>query len=60
MISEEDQNVVNQIEQGDQILSVTVEGNTSELLNSMAETIAAWNDILEEEFPNLKKEEIAQ
>ncbi|MSR89145.1 MAG: peptidylprolyl isomerase [Candidatus Margulisbacteria bacterium] len=60
VVSEEDQDVVNQIEQGDQILSVTIEGDTTKLLANVAETLAAWNDILEEEFPNLKKEEIAQ
>jgi peptidyl-prolyl cis-trans isomerase B (cyclophilin B) len=47
--SEQDQDVVNSIVQGDKIESITIEGDTSELLESLAPTLDAWNDILDNE-----------
>ena len=41
-----DQDVVNQINQGDTIQSITIKGDTTELTNQMGATIAAWNDFL--------------
>ena len=42
--SAEDQKVVDSIEQGDSILSVTVAGDTTELLQAHADRIAAWDE----------------
>ncbi|NQY74255.1 MAG: peptidylprolyl isomerase [Candidatus Margulisbacteria bacterium] len=51
--SPEDQEVVNQISQGDTIESILIEGDIEALLGQHAETIAAWNDMLDEHFPKL-------
>jgi len=53
VVSPADQAVVNQIEQGDQILSVVIEGETSELLADFQEQINEWNKILDQNFPDL-------
>jgi peptidyl-prolyl cis-trans isomerase B (cyclophilin B) len=44
--SDADQGVVNAIAQGDKIVSVTIEGDASELLSSVAE-VAEWNATLD-------------
>ena len=44
--SSEDQQIVNAIEQGDSIVSITVSGDTQELLQAHAETIEVWNENL--------------
>ena len=44
--SVEDQNVVDSIEQGDSIVSITVSGDTQELLDTHSETIGVWNEQL--------------
>ena len=44
--SDADQDVVNAIAQGDKIVSVTIEGDASELLASVAE-VAEWNATLD-------------
>ena len=41
--SAEDQKVVDSIEQGDSIMSITVAGDTAELLHAHADRIAAWD-----------------
>lgn len=46
VISQEDQDVVNNIQQGDQIISVTINGDKSELLSKMKDRIDEWNSIL--------------
>ena len=42
--SAEDQKVVDSIEQGDSIMSITVAGDTAELLKAHADRIAAWDE----------------
>ncbi len=42
--SDTDQQVVDAIEQGDTIVSITVSGDTDELLEAHAEQVAAWNE----------------
>ena len=42
--SAEDQQVVDSIEQGDSIVSITVAGDTEELLQAHADRVAAWNE----------------
>ena len=44
--SEKDQDVVNSIAQGDSIESISISGETKELLNSVPE-VANWNDVLD-------------
>ncbi len=51
--SEEDQGVVNQIVQGDQIRSITIEGDYEKLLESVNE-VQFWNEALDDRFPELK------
>ncbi len=53
IIGPEDQEVVDSIQQGDQINSVTVEGDASGLLKQNSGRIAEWNDILSKRFPDL-------
>ena len=42
--SAEDQQVVDSIEQGDSIVSITVSGDTEELLQAHADSVSAWNE----------------
>ncbi len=51
--SDEDQQVVNSIDAGDTITSITFEGNVEELLNAV-DVVQNWNDMLDENHPNLK------
>ncbi len=53
VVSEVDQKVVNLITQGDQIESVTITGNYTDLLASVIE-VEFWNEALNDRFPNLK------
>ena len=48
------QNVVNQLRRRDVINSITIEGDTSALLERRAEQLAEWNRVLDENFPDLK------
>jgi peptidyl-prolyl cis-trans isomerase B (cyclophilin B) len=52
----EDQKVVNAIRQGDQMNSVTIEGDTAELLGNadVADRLPKWNGVLDKQFPDLK------
>ncbi|MGA2781462.1 MAG: peptidylprolyl isomerase [Smithella sp.] len=52
-ISDADQNVVNQIAQGDKIISVTIEGDIAELMESVKPMIDKWNVALNASFPKL-------
>lgn len=45
--SDQDQAVVNAIVQGDKINSVTIEGDTSELLQKTRDKVEFWNNILD-------------
>ncbi|MFN3236065.1 MAG: peptidylprolyl isomerase [Pseudomonadales bacterium] len=49
----EDQAVVDAIEQGDKIVSITISGDVDALLESQAERVAEWNEAISEQFPNL-------
>lgn len=53
VVSEEDQEVVNAISQGDIIKSISIKGETQELLDSVSE-IEKWNSILDERFDGLR------
>ncbi len=47
VVDEDDMAVVNSIQQGDRIESVTIEGDTGPLFKALEDMIAAWNKILE-------------
>ncbi len=55
VVSDDDQAVVNGIVQGDIIISVTIEGDTTELMEKVKPAIKEWNAILDENFPKLAK-----
>lgn len=55
VVSDADQKVVNQIAQGDKIVSVTIEGDSAELMERMKPIIEKWNAVLDENFPKLLK-----
>ena len=55
VISEADQAVVNKIAQGDKIVSVTIEGDVTELMEKVKPVIEKWNKTLDANFPKLKK-----
>lgn len=44
--SAEDQAIVDSIEQGDTIVSITVEGDADALLEAQADNVASWNEAL--------------
>lgn len=50
--SEDDQDVVNSITQGDKIENITLEDNHKELLQKVGE-VSNWNEVLDEKFPDL-------
>ena len=50
VLSEQDQQVVNQIRQNDAIISIEIQGDTTALLEEMGATVLAWNDIIDETF----------
>ena len=51
VISDADQDVVNNIVQGDKIESITIEGDTSDLLEKAKDKVDYWNEILDQRFP---------
>ncbi len=53
VVGPEDQDVVNNIQQGDQINTVTIEGDTTELLGKIQDRVEEWNKALAKNFPNL-------
>ncbi len=53
VVSADDQKIVDAIEQGDKIVSVTISGDVEALLESQAERVAEWNEAISEQFPNL-------
>ncbi len=55
VVSDADQDIVDAIEQGDKILSIEIIGDSSKLKKEQGATLAAWNDMLDEGFPRLKK-----
>jgi peptidyl-prolyl cis-trans isomerase B (cyclophilin B) len=50
-----DQQVVNSIVQGDKIISIVIESDTTELLEGIRPDIDKWNKILNQRFPHLQK-----
>jgi len=53
VVSDADQKIVNQIAQGDKIISVTFEGDIAELIESVKPMIDKWNAALDANFPKL-------
>ncbi len=53
VVSSADQDVVNAIEQGDKIISVTISGDTDDLLTAHASRIEEWNTAIAKNFPDL-------
>tara|TARA_A100001015_G_scaffold124868_1_gene138390 strand:+ start:1313 stop:1858 length:546 start_codon:yes stop_codon:yes gene_type:complete len=50
-----DQDIVNSISQNDKIISIKISGDTTSIKDQTAESLVAWNDILDESFPSLAK-----
>ncbi len=55
VVSQEDQDVVNSIAQGDTIESVTIKGNVGALLKKTKDRVAEWNKKINKNFPSLPK-----
>ena len=55
VLSESDQDVVNRIAQGDKIRSISIEGDISELMESIKSLVDKWNAVLDVKFPELPK-----
>jgi len=55
VLSEADQDVVNRIAQGDKIRSISIEGDISELMESIKSLVDKWNAVLDVKFPELPK-----
>jgi len=53
--SDAGQDVVNRIVQGDKILSLSIEGDISELMAAVSSHVEKWNKIIDQEFPQLLK-----
>ena len=51
--SDEDQAIVDAIEQGDTIVSMTAIGDVDQLLEANADRVAEWNATLDQKYPNL-------
>ena len=46
VVDDSDMKIVNSIRQGDTIASITIEGDTEQLFEKVADKIAKWNSIL--------------
>jgi len=53
VVGGEDQAIVDAIEQGDTLISISLSGDVDELLASQADRVASWNETLAEKFPDL-------
>jgi len=53
--AQEDMDVVNSIKQNDTIKSITIEGDTSDLMNENSEILGKWNSLIDKSFPDLDK-----
>ena len=51
--SQADQNVVDSIAQGDQIVGIQINGDVNELLTAQSSRIEEWNEAISSNFPNL-------
>lgn len=56
VVSEDDQQVVDSISQGDRLVGVTIEGDATELLTSMKDRVNEWNKTIDSKFPDLAKQ----
>jgi peptidyl-prolyl cis-trans isomerase B (cyclophilin B) len=50
VVSDEDQKVVNAIKQDDEINTITIEGDTTELFAKTKDKIKEWDDILDQKY----------
>jgi peptidyl-prolyl cis-trans isomerase B (cyclophilin B) len=55
VVSDDDQSVVNKIAQGDKIISVTIEGDFTALMEKVKSFVDKWNTVLDANFPKLTK-----
>jgi peptidyl-prolyl cis-trans isomerase B (cyclophilin B) len=55
VVGEEDQDVVNSIAQGDEIVSITIEGDVTPLMQQIQSKTREWDEQLNRNFPNLAK-----
>ncbi|MGD2088657.1 MAG: peptidylprolyl isomerase [Candidatus Aminicenantes bacterium] len=53
VVSDEDQDVVNSITQGDDIVSITIEGDVTPLMQQIQSRIREWDEQLNRNFPHL-------
>ena len=53
VVTDEDQQVVNQIGTGDSIKNITIEGDVSALISANQSRVDQWNQTLDQNFPNL-------
>ncbi len=54
ILADSDLDIVNAIQQGDTLESISIEGDTSALLDAADEQIGEWNKILDKRFPDLR------
>jgi peptidyl-prolyl cis-trans isomerase B (cyclophilin B) len=52
-MSAADQQIVDSIQQGDQINSVSIKGDSEDLLASLADRVSEWNEAINRDFPDL-------
>nr|WP_320016098.1 peptidylprolyl isomerase [uncultured Desulfobacter sp.] len=55
VVSQEDQDVVNSITQGDTIESITIKGNVGSVFKKVKSKLDEWNKTLNKSFPKLPK-----
>lgn len=55
VVSDIDMGIVNAIRQGDKIHSIAIEGDISELMESVQSMVDKWNGALDKNFPKLPK-----
>ena len=53
--SDADMDIVNEIDQGDKIISATVSGDFNEVLSAQADKVSEWNATLDKNFKHLAK-----
>ncbi len=54
VVDQEDQDVVNSIRQGDKLINIIIEGDTSAITETTSDMVNVWNEKLDQLFPNLK------
>jgi len=53
IVSADDQQVVDSVEMGDKIISISIDGDYQALLDQHGDRIEAWNKEIDSNFPNL-------